>query len=125
MVDVEIFRHVVNRTHNAPFVKTYATIKVSVLMHFVFSVEQQYIHEHTTFHLDLECQMKNDTLETSAAKCKVLALYTVVDHARRCFSSISPPESPGFVPPAEANPPVAAEPSGEIDAKLRWCHLSF
>lgn len=71
MVDVEIFRHVVNHIHNAPFVKIYATIKVSVLMHIVFLCWST-IHAWTH---NLSSKAKNDTLETLVVKCKLLALY--------------------------------------------------
>lgn len=101
-----VCRHVVNLTHNAPFVKTYA-IKISVLLHLVFLCLQErhtlYKLSTETFHLDLKCQVKNGSPKHWQLNLN-FGIYTVLYRMRRCFSSIfSPPESPGIVP-GEANP---------------------
>lgn len=116
-----VFRHVVNHIHNAPFVKTYA-IKLSVWLHLVVLCWQKtcprkqfirtFIHwKHrwlnTSFWLVSQCSiMREGVLAPSFLRLNHLQLLRLK-------------------PTHWQTSPVAAEPSGEIDARPGWCHLSL
>lgn len=78
---------------------------------------------------DLKCQVKNDSLETLLANANfwLRARCSIMQDGvlGQSFLRLNHLALLLVKPTHWQTSPVAAEPSGEIDAQLRWRHLSF